>query len=316
MPNSRYSLNPARFDLVSIRLAVSCAQRGSLTAAAREGHLALAAASRRLRELEAAVGAQLFERRASGLEVTAAGVAFVKHALDMLGAFSALESELADLREGFTRHVRLCASAAAISQFLPPSLARWQRQHPQVQVQIDEQVSGAVVTRLREGRADIGVFVEGPEAHGFRILPFREDELVVVFPSEHRLAASAQETRLAFADLLAESWISLGSGAALLQAQQQSALLAGKPLKLRMQLHSFDAVCHMVEAGMGIALLPKTAVLPSLQTMRLGWRPLADAWARRRMLVATKTSQTDPVVLALVDFLVGDDGTDPTTCAR
>lgn len=311
MPNPRHLLNPARFDLVSIRLAVSCAQRGSLTAAAREGHLALAAASRRLRELETAVGARLFERRASGLEATVAGVAFVKHALDMLGAFSALESELADLREGITRHVRLCASAAAISQFLPSSLARWHAMHPHVQVQIDEQVSGAVVTRLREGRADIGVFVEGPDAHGFRTRHFREDELVVVFPSGHRLSAYPREISLGFADLLTESWISLGSGAALLQAQQQSALLAGKPLKLRMQLHSFDAVCHMVEAGMGIALLPKTAVLPSLQTMKLGWRHLLDDWARRRMLVATTATQTDPVVLGLADFLVDDDPVDP-----
>ena len=71
--------NLAKFDLVSIRLAVYCAQTGSLTAAARDSHLALAAASRRIRELESALGDTLFKRHARGLVATAAGRVFVKH---------------------------------------------------------------------------------------------------------------------------------------------------------------------------------------------------------------------------------------------
>ena len=299
----RFTLNLARLDLVSVRLAVACAQTGSLTAAARECNLALAAASRRLKELELALGVRLFERRSSGLIPTTAAAHVIKRGLDMLGAVYELESTLADLRDGIARHVRLCASSAAINQFLPPLLARWHAHHPQVQVEVEEQVSGLVLTRLQEGRADIGVFVEGPPTPGLRTWPFREDELVLVFPSTHRLAASPKRQAIAFADLIDEQWISLGSGAALFQAQQQSAVLLGRPLKIRMQLRSFDAVCHMVEADMGIAILPKTAVMPSLQTMKLGWRRLADPWARRRIVLATPSSQADPVVLELIEFL-------------
>lgn len=299
----RFTLNLARLDLVSVRLAVACAQTGSLTAAARECNLALAAASRRLKELELALGVRLFERRSSGLIPTTAAAPVIKRGLDMLGAVYELESTLADLRDGIARHVRLCASSAAINQFLPPLLARWHAHHPQVQVEVEEQVSGLVLTRLQEGRADIGVFVEGPPTPGLRTWPFREDELVLVFPSTHRLASSPKRQAIAFADLIDEQWISLGSGAALFQAQQQSAVLLGRPLKIRMQLRSFDAVCHMVEADMGIAILPKTAVMPSLQTMKLGWRRLADPWARRRIVLAAPSSQADPVVLALIDFL-------------
>ncbi|MGH8035882.1 MAG: LysR family transcriptional regulator, partial [Lysobacterales bacterium] len=126
------SYNLARFDLVSIRLAVACAQSGSLTAAAREAHLALAAASRRIRELEDALGDTLFERHARGLLPTAAGRVFVKHGLTLLQTMEQLGGELADLRRGIARHVRLCASSAAISQFLPPLLARYGQLHPQV----------------------------------------------------------------------------------------------------------------------------------------------------------------------------------------
>ncbi len=296
------SYNLARFDLVSIRLAVACAQSGSLTAAAREAHLALAAASRRIRELEGALGDTLFERHARGLLPTAAGRVFVKHGLTLLQTMEQLGGELADLRRGIARHVRLCASSAAISQFLPPLLARYGELHPQVHVDLEEQVSEAVVTALREGRADVAVFVEGPDTSGLDTRLFRNDELVLVLPAQHRLAGL--KTPLAFADALDEEWISLTAGAAMLQKQQQAALAANKPLKLRMQVRSFDAVCHMVASGLGIAVLPKGASLPIVKAMKLSWRPLADPWARRRLLLATSAGQPDAGIASLADFLV------------
>ena len=295
-------MNLARFDLVSIRLAVACVQTGSLTAAARSAHLALAAASRRIRELESALGEVLFERHPRGLHPTAAGRVFVKHGLTLLQTMEQLHGELTDLRRGTARHIRLCASSAAISQFLPPLLARYGQQHPQVHLDLEEQVSQAVVSALREGRADVAVFVEGPDTAGLDTRFFRSDELVLILPAGHALAAS--KTALAFADALDEEFISLTAGAAMLQQQQQAALALNRPLKLRMQVRSFDAVCHMVASGLGIALLPKGANLPFIKSRKLAWRPLADAWAQRRLLVATVAGQPDAGIQSLVDFLV------------
>lgn len=294
--------NLARFDLVSIRLAVACAQQGSLTVAAQQAHLALAAASRRIRDLESAVGEPLFERHARGVRPTAAGRVFAKHGLALLQSLEQMGAELADLRQGVARHVRLCSSTAAISQFLPPLLAAYSRQQPQVRVDLEEQVSEAVVAALREGRCDLGVFVEGPDTAGLSPVPFRRDELVVVLPARHRLAGKQP---LPFAQALDEDWISLNTGAAMLQKQQQAALAANRPLRLRMQVRSFDAVCHLVASGLGLAVLPKGAALPIVQAMGLGWRPLADAWAQRQLLAAAAVgAQDDPVVTALLGFLV------------
>ena len=305
-------MNLARFDLVSIRLAVACAQTGSLTAAARDSHLALAAASRRIRELEGALGDTLFERHARGLLPTAAGRVFVKHGLTLLQTMEHLGGELADLRQGIARHIRLCASSAAISQFLPSLLAQYGRLHPQVRVDLEEQVSETVVTTLREGRADVAVFVEGPDTGGLATRLFREDELVLVLPAKHPLAA--KKTPIAFADTLDEEWISLTAGAAMLQQQQQAALAASRPLKLRMQVRSFDAVCHMVASGLGIAVLPKGASLPIVKTMKLGWRPLSDAWAQRRLLLATAAGDNEAAIVSLVDFLAA--GAQPSQKAK
>jgi molybdate transport repressor ModE-like protein len=295
-------MNLARFDLVSVRLAVACAQTGSLTGAAREAHLALAAASRRIRELEEALGSPLFERHARGLLPTAAGRVFVKHGLTLLQTLEQLGAELADLQQGIARHIRLCASTAAINQFLPPLLARYAALHPQLRVDLEEQVSDAVVTALREGRADLGVFVEGPDVTGLNTQVFRHDALVLVLPRGHALAAGT--TPLPFAEALDEDWISLNAGAAMLQKQQQAALAAGKPLRLRMQVRSFDAVCHLVASGLGIAVLPAAAALPIVRAMKLASRPLADDWARRRLLVATPAGLEDAGVASLVNFMV------------
>jgi DNA-binding transcriptional LysR family regulator len=293
--------NLARFDLVSIRLVVDCLQQGSLSAAARASHLALAAASRRLRELEDAVGEPLFERHGRGLLPTSAGRVFARHALEVLASLDQMGSELADLRRGITRHIRLCASTAAIVQFLPPLLARHAREARHVHVELEEQVSGSVVAALREGRADLGVFVEGVDTTGLECRLFRHDELVLVLPAKHRLNGRGA---MPFAEALEEDWITLAEGAALLQQQHAAAHAAGRPLKLRMQVRSFDAVCHLVASGLGIAVLPKSAALPTVEVMDLRWRALTDAWAARRLLLASRPGTLDPAVDQLIGFLL------------
>ena len=297
MTAPRYNL--ARFDFVSVRLAVACAQTGSLTAAARHCNIVVAAASRRLRELETAIGSPLFERHSRGLVPTAAGRVFVRHGLALLQQMDSLMAELADEQQGVARHVSLCASTAAINQFLPPLLARYAQLQPQLRVDVEEQVSEQVVASLRDGRADLGAFVQGPDTTGLDVSDFRSDELILVLPARHRLAG---RTPIAFADTLDEEWIGLSAGAAMLQQQQQAAMAAGRNLKLRMQVRSFDAVGHMVASGLGIATLPRIAGLPIVQAMGLAWRPLADAWAKRQLKIAIRPD-ADAAIVALRDFL-------------
>ena len=294
--------NLARFDFVSIRLAVVCARTGNLTEAARECNLVLPAASRRVRDLEKALGGPLFERHSRGVTPTALGRAFIKRGMAILQELDNLVIELADARQGVVRHVHVCAGTAAITQFLPPLLAEYAERRPEVQVELEEQVSQQVVATVREGRADLGVYVAGPDVRGLEVRDFRQDELVLILPAGHRLAG---RSALAFVETLDEYWISLTPGAAMLQAQQQAAMAAGRPLKLRMQVRSFDAVGHMVASGLGIAALPKAAALPITRVMKLQWRPLSDAWARRQLQVAIRPD-ADATVVALRDFLLPD----------
>jgi len=305
-PRELARLNLARFDLLSIRLALACAHGGKLGSAAAECHLVPAAASRRLRELEGALGAPLFERSARGLAPTAAGLVFVRHATALLGGIDLLQAELADLAQGIARHVRLSASTAAVNQFLPPLLARWAELHPALRIDLDEQVSDEVVKALRTRRADIGIFVEGADPAGLETRVFRRDELVLLLPARHRLAKGRRP--IAFAALLDEAWIGLNTGAAVLVQQQQAALAAGRPLRLRMQVRSFDAAAHMVACGLGVALLPRAAIEPIARAMGLATRALAEPWAQRRLLVAVREGEVDGEVRGVVEFLAGAAG--------
>jgi DNA-binding transcriptional LysR family regulator len=292
--------NLARFDLVTIRLVVDCARLGSLSAAAEQSHLALAAASRRIRDLEDTLGQQLFERHGRGLHASAAARVFVRHALPMLQSIDRLGGELHDLRQGIARRIRLSASTAAINQFLAPLLAAYDAKAPQVQVELHEQLSSRVISDLHEGLADVGIFVEGPDTAALECRLFRQDELVLLLPPGHRLEG---QSAIDFEEALGEDWISLEGGAALLDKQLQAAHAAGKPLRLRMQVRSFDAVCHLVAAGLGVALLPKAAALPLAAGMRWSWRGLTNPWAQRRLLMATRSGMQEQAVLDLLAFL-------------
>jgi len=259
----------------------------------------LPAASRRIRDLESAIGGPLFERHSRGLNPTSAGKAFVKHGLVLLQNMEKLMEELADLSKGVVRHIRLTSSTAAINQFLPPLLAQYAEAYPKIQVDLDEQVSDLVVSNLRDGRSDLGAYVEGPDDERLETRNFRQDQLVLIMPVGHRLTG---RSAIGFVDTLDEPWISLNAGAALLLKQQQAAFASGRPFKLRMQVRSFDAVGHLVASGLGIAALPKAAALPIIKAMQLSWRPLSDEWAHRQLKIAIRTD-ADAAVRAIRDFL-------------
>ena len=307
-------LNLNGLDLRTIRLAVTALQRGSLTHAAQESHLALAAASRRIRELESALGVRLFDRHSRGLSPTAAGSAFLGHGLAILQSLDELSDEIADLRLGVSRHVRLAAGTAATNEFLPAILARYAQVAPHVRVELEEQVSEQVVAAVRNGRADIGIFVESPLTDDLSSELFREDELVLVLAGSHPHAASRNP--IAFPELLDQDWIGLNTGAAVLQQQQQAAAAAGRSLRLRIQVRSFDAACRMVAANLGIAILPRLATQPLVKAMGLVTRPLADAWARRRLMLAVRPGCTDATVWDLATFLLHREPSQNAKTAR
>jgi DNA-binding transcriptional LysR family regulator len=290
-------MNLARIDLVTLALFVAVARLGSISAGARQSHLAVGAASKRISDLEAALGTGLFFRNAVGVELTDAGQACLMHASRVLHEVDQLASTLSDFAHGVRGQVRISANTSSITQFLPEDLAAFMEMHPAVRVDLEEQNSVDVVAAVNENRADIGIFADRTPCEGLTTVPYRRDELVLVVPLSHPL--STRES-MAFADTLDFDYVGLPPTTSLASRLQEESARLARAIRLRIQVRSFDGICRMVVATGGIGILPRIAAEPHARSMQLKLIPLEDEWARRWLLLGVRDADT----LALASRLV------------
>ena len=276
------SINPARLDFVTLRLFCAVVQAGSITAGAAQCGLALSAASRRLSDFEAAAGTDLLIRGARGVKLTAAGHVAWQHATRLFHGFQLFSAEVGEYARGIRGHVRLWANMSALTEFLPAMLAGFVQRYPDIRVEVEEQLSQDIVQALRQGVADLGVFAEGTPADGLVVERYQSDRLVLVCPKDHPLAACSV---IRFADCLAYDFVGLNRGSSLLALTSTAAANAGRPLHLRVQVRSFDAMCQMIAAGLGVGVLPLDACHVMLPARGLAAVTLSDPWAHRWLVL-------------------------------
>ncbi|MEK8033165.1 LysR family transcriptional regulator [Ideonella sp. DXS29W] len=308
-----------RFDLVTLNLVLAIAETRSITRAADREHLALAAASKRLKDLETRLGVQLFERRARGVEPTEAGRALVRHIRSLNASLHALESEVVEFSRGIKGHLRIAANAAAIAEALPADLATFSREHPQIRISLEDMTSANVQSAVAEGRADVGVFAPPLVDQRLATWPYRAGELAVVLPQGHALARARGGLR--FDALLDCDMVGLHIGASVHELMLQRALERGRTLNARLQVRGFDAIAQLVGEGLGVAVLPAVVAERFAKLFAIQVRPLDEPWARRRYLLAAQAQEVLPaVVQRFIDLLAGlaaaSESTAPLTGAN
>jgi len=290
-----------RPDLASLALFVRIAELKSITKAAQACHIALAAASRRIGLLESRFGVQLLFRTARGVELTPAGNALLFHARAMLSQVDEMSAEISDYSKGVKGMVRIQANASALAQYLPDDLATFAAANPAIKISLDEERSGAIVEAVHGGTTDVGIVMEGADADGLQLLEYRDDILCAVLPKKHPLRAR----QLAFDKLLDHDFVGLESNTVISQILLAQAHAAGKPLRLRVQVKSFDVVAKLIQAGLGIGVLPEAAARSFAAPMGLRLVGLTDPWAKRRMFVCVRQYSSLPApARQLVDHLV------------
>jgi len=283
-----------RLDLTTLNLVLAIADTRSITAGALRENLALAAASKRLKDLEARFGVPLFERRARGVEPTEAGRALVRHIRGLHASLHALESEVVEFSRGIKGHLRIAANASAISECLPPDLAAFSQAHPQIRISLEDQTSAEVQAAVAEGRADVGIFVPPLLDNRLTTWRYRHGTLAAMVPQGHALAAQAA---VRFEALLDHDIIGLHAGAAVHELMRAEAEGQGRPLKARLQVRGFDAIAQLVEAGLGVAVLPAAVAQRLAQLFRVQVLALDEPWAERDYLLGVRTQEVLPAVL-------------------
>ena len=284
-------------DLDSIALFVKAAELRSLTKAADASSMGLAAASRRISLLEHRLKCTLFDRSHKGVDLTPAGKTLLHHAKQLLIQLNQMQADLEDHGSGRRGLIRLHANTSAMAQYLPADLARFNSAHPEVSLQVKERWSAQIADALLLGEADIGIINAGSVHQGLECKPYRSDHLAVVMPKGHELR---QFKEIQFENVLDYSLVGLEQGASLTELLAAKAGLAEKPLKVRVQMQGFEAVCRMIEAGMGLGILPAQAASAYLHGMNLEVRPLSDAWAQRQMYVCVARGRESSMLLQLL----------------
>lgn len=287
------------FDLFDLRLFVFVAEASSLRRGAERACLSLAAASARIKQLEDGVGSQLFYRKPQGVELTPAGDALLHHARLVLQQIEHLQCDLRDYGSGAKGHVRILANTTAISSALPAALASFLARHPDVAIDLRERLSQQIVRDIHEARADIGIVAGNVDTQGLDVRDFVAEDLVVAVPHGHALAAHA---RVRFAQTLDEHHISLAEESALANFLPPLARAMGRDLTFRIQVGSFESICLLVAAGVGIGIIPRSSALRHARTMKLQVVALTDEWARRESKVV---SRADVPMPRLASELIG-----------
>jgi DNA-binding transcriptional LysR family regulator len=285
-------------DLDSLALFVQAAELRNLTRAAEACHITVPAASRRLALLEHQFKATLFERHSRGLQLTPAGEQLLRLAREVIAGVHHMRAEMANYGQGRHAVLRVLGNTSAMTQFLPADVAQFQSGHDDVRVVLEESWSEEAVRRVRAGDADLGVVVEGCDVGGLWVRPYRHDHLAAVMREDDALAGRAGG--VAFADLLERDMVGLEGGSTLTRLLAAQAARQPRPMALRVQVRSFEAVCRAVQARLGIGILPLAAARGFAQAMQLRVLPLEDEWAERRMVLALRAHPPRQTALGLL----------------
>ncbi|NVN89381.1 MAG: LysR family transcriptional regulator [Desulfuromonadales bacterium] len=272
-------------DPLSLKLFVAIVEEGAIAAASEREHIAASAVSKRIKELEERFGTPLLRRTNKGVVPTDAGVTLLHLSRGLLHDLNNIHLQINEYSSGVRGHVRLSANISAINQFLPGELKLFIEQHPHVQIHLEENVSENTIKAVSNSAADVGIITMGSYRPELELFPYHSDQLIVVIPKEHPLAGKKKVT---FQETLDFDYVGLAVGSSLHSRMLRAANELSRTLKLRIQVNGFDALCLMVEAGLGIGIVPKGAAKPYFKGLRLRSIDLDEAWANRELLLCVR----------------------------
>jgi DNA-binding transcriptional LysR family regulator len=291
------------FDLIDLSLFRHVVEAGSITHGAERANLALAAASTRIRNMEESIGAALLVRGRQGVTPTPAGRTLLQHARAILAGAQRLREDLGAYAGGLAGQVKLLSNTNALTEFLPEALSAFLAEHPQVSIDLEERLSDEIVGLIAEGIGDVGIVAGTVDTGRLETYPFRSDRFVLVVARDHPLAAQAE---IGFGDVLGHDFVGLDRASALQRFLADKASRIGQPLKLRVQLRSFDAVCRMVECNVGLGIVPETTARRAARTMAIAIVALEDEWALRNLTICVRAlPDLPPYARQLVEHLRG-----------
>lgn len=276
-------------DLTTLKLLLSISEEGNLTRGARRESIAISAASKRLLGLEQAIGLPLFIRESKGMTLTAAGETLLDHARQMLQGVQRIHTQLLEHARQAQDCIRVAANPSSVAQFVPEDVSHFLKTHKNICVDLTEVSSLNVLQCVENGSADIGIFADNGCTHGLYSQPYRQDRLVMVV---HRTHPLADRRCISLEESLDNHHIGLHGNDWISHHASQASLKVGKPLNIQTQVPSFEVLCRMVQAGVGVGLIPYQVFTSLGPPKNLVSLDLCEPWATRNLMVVVRNPRS------------------------
>jgi len=291
-------------DFKDLELFIHIAEAPSLTQGAKRAFISPAAASVRIKALEAQLNTHLLYRDSRGVELTESGVRLLKHARLVMRQMGYLKTEFAEFGAESSGHIRIFANTTAVTEFLPELLAGFLAKNPGVTVDLQERPSKEIVRGVVEGSTDLGIIAGPVASEDLEVIHFSTDRLVLVVPVGHKLDLPTPQKLIS---TMSYSHVGLQEGSTLQEFMRDQVEKLGKKLSWRIQVSSFESICRMVEAGVGIGVIPESSALRHKKTMQISVVQLDEPWAvRERSILVRELDALPGCVRSLIRLLKPD----------
>ncbi len=289
-------------QLVQVEGFLEVARRGSVSRAAEALYVTQPTLTARLHGLERELGTPLFVRTPHGMRLTDAGRALLSYAERAVRALREGRQALDDLRTATAGQLLIAAAPAVSTYTLPALLEQFVAAHPRVEVTVRTGHSEDVLKMVLQDDAQLGLgrAIRHPDVE---MSPFQTEELVLVVSPEHRFM---RKRGVAMADLGGEQLIMFDRTSSYYEITHAAFLSAGVTIRSMMELDNIEAAKKMVERGLGVALLPRTAAAREVAARALCTVDLSDAPPMRNQLVIMRRRDGGPptgIVKAFLDLL-------------
>lgn len=264
-------------NLHHLRLFAAVVEHGGFTRAAAALRVSQPAISKSIKELERDTNLSLLDRSGKSVRLTTAGHLLYERARELFGVERTAERELRELR-GLKRGVlRIAASTTIATYLLPAVLGRFHLRHPHVRIQTASTNTRTVLRLLLESRVDVAL-VEGPVSHPrVDVIPWRDDELVVIAPPDHPLVAR----RVVVSQLAEQQFLVREPGSGTRVVTELALARHGIRLTNTIRLGGTEAIKQAVAAGLGLAVVSRAAAADQLALGRIAVLDLPDLTIRR-----------------------------------
>jgi Transcriptional regulator len=289
-------------QLVQVEGFLEVARRGSVSRAAEALFVTQPTLTARLHSLERELGAPLFVRTSHGMRLTDAGRAWVPYAERALRALVDGRDVLEQVKSASAGHLMIGAAPAVSTYILPGLLEKFVAGHPRVELSVRTGHSEDVVDLVLRDEVQIGLgrAIRHPD---LELRPFHTEELVLVCAPEHRFS---RRRSVLMEEVAGEKLIMFDLTSSYHEITQTAFLSAGVKLRGLMELDSIEAAKKMVERGLGVALLPRTAVAREVDAKTLRLVRMKDAPPMYQSIVAYRrldAGKPEGIVAAFLTLL-------------